>query len=108
MCNLKHFNYLKNNNIFLLRLEDLIFNHDNIMLELLSFLNINKNKIDKIINESKKHNILNLKKNIILGHTTNKNITKNRYLKYWNNTIENEYNKQFGKYNNLIKKLNYI
>ena len=103
MYNLKN---IDNENVFILKFEDLIYNHDNTIKKLCQFLNIKNSITENIIKKSLNHNLIHLKNNNkILRHSTNKSVKKNRYLDYWNNELEEEFNKLFPK--DVMKKFGY-
>jgi len=89
MYQLEH--YLKPNT-FTLKLEDLIFDHDNTVMKLCRFLDIDNIHLSKIIEQSREHNLLVLKsKSIDSPHATNKKVKRNRYKDHWNDNIESEF-----------------
>ncbi len=89
-------NHYHHSNTIVIKYEDLVFNHDKTIIKMCDFLEFSSRKSKKIIEYSLVHNLLiQKKKNQVTSHATNKNVIKDRYKEYWNETIEAEFNKLF-------------
>ena len=107
--------YGKPNN-FILKFEDLVFNHDKVIEDLCIFLNIDKEKIENIVTRCKSHNLLSGGNPLFHGkitstveqsvHITNKKLQKNRYKEFWSDNIEKEFIRLFP--NDILSKFGYI
>ena len=103
MYNLIHYG---KKNVFILKYEDLVFNHDETIIKLCEFLELDQKIIEKILKLSIKHNLIyQKKKNKLTSHTTNINVDPNRYHNYWNDIIDTEFNKLFP--SDIMEKLGY-
>ena len=102
------YNFPKKENVLIVKFEDLIYNLRNELKRICIFLEIeNEESHKRLFQKCKSSNILNLKsKNKIdKTHTTNFNFDKERWKKYWNDEIEEEFNKLFPK--DVMNELNY-
>tara|TARA_A100001015_G_scaffold321314_1_gene451413 strand:- start:656 stop:1405 length:750 start_codon:yes stop_codon:yes gene_type:complete len=103
MYNLIHYG---KKNVYLLKYEDLVFNHDETITKLCEFIGLSQAEIKNILKLSIKHNLIYQKNNNkITNHTTNKDVNPNRYLKYWNDKIDTEFNKLFP--DDIMEKFGY-
>jgi hypothetical protein len=103
LYNLKH---IGTKNTYILKYEDLVFDHDKTIESLCSFLNINYDKTQQIIKESVKNNLVYIKNHgKSLNHSTNIDVKFNRYLEFWNDEIQKEFDKLFPI--DLMQKLGY-
>ena len=103
MYNLNHY-YKKN--VYILKYEDLVFNHNETIKKLCEFIGIDDSLINDIIDLSIKNNLMYQKnESKLTDHCTNINLCENRYKKFWNNRIDKEFFKLFPK--DIMEKLKY-
>lgn len=103
------YNFPIDKNVLIVKFEDLIYNLKKTLKEICLFLDIyDVNNHDRLFMKCKSSNILRLKSKGIQNnsHITNFNLDKERWKKYWNDEIEEEFSKLFPK--DIMKKLNYI
>lgn len=91
-----------NNNLLVIKLEDLLFNYKNTMNNICKYICININEIYIKI----KHLDFLDNNDSINSHITNIDKKKNRYLEYWNNEIEKEFINTYP--SDILTILNYI
>ena len=103
MYNLVHYN---KKNVLVLKYEDLVFNHDESVRKMCSFIGLNETVTENILNVSIEDNLIYQKKEKKLTtHTTNTDVDPNRYQKFWNNEIDTEFKKIFP--SDIMEKLGY-
>ena len=93
-------------NSFALKLEDLIFDHDNTITNLCRFLDIDDVHLTKIITQTREQNILAQKNKLAHNsHVTNTEVKRDRYKDYWNDNIESEFLSTYPK--DILSKFGY-
>lgn len=102
------YNFPQKNNVLIIKFEDLVYNLKNTLIKMCLFLEIDNIIMHNVLfMKCKSSNILILNKQnkVDKKHTTNYNFDKERWKKYWNNDIENEFTNLFPK--DVMSKLNY-
>jgi hypothetical protein len=92
------YSFPKKDNVLIIKFEDLIYNLKNTLKNICLFLEIeNEENHIRLFRKCKSSNILELNKKgkIDKNHITNFNFDKERWKKYWNNELENEFYKLF-------------
>ena len=88
--------FLQEKNVHVLKLEDLIFKHDETVKNICYFLNVAKVHHDEIVKRALKHNLLHKQKESTLpAHATNTKVVEDRYKQHWSERIEKEYQNIF-------------
>ena len=100
MYNLPHYG---KKNVIIVKYEDLVYNHDKAVTDICRFVGVPP---EPVLSKTIKDNIVSLKeKGIILDHSTNTSMDRNRFEKYWNEDIENKFNTIFP--SDIMDKLGY-
>lgn len=100
MYNLPHYG---KKNVIVVKFEDLVYNHDKTVIDICKFVGISP---EPVLERTIQDNLLTLKeKGITLDHSTNVELDRSRFEKYWDEDIERKFKDIFP--HDIMEKLGY-
>lgn len=78
-------------NVLFIQFNDMIWKMESVVKNISNFLNVSEEKVKE---EMSKHSIINKGDKVDWSHVTNKELEKDRYLKYWNKSLEKKFLKK--------------